>query len=295
MPPPRTSSIRSRAIAAVAVALPFVALQFTALSFLALPFVALAPAEAAGTNAASVQASPTPRAFYLRAGIAFDRSMNTRFQDRDCRAPRPGHFYGCGPGVDGAPYSSPGGFGTMTGFEIGIGHLAFSPIRLEASVQYRPSFSFDGHHNYTRRSPRTVSADMSSLSAFLSAYRDLPGIGPARPGSFRPFVGGGIGLARIDIDETRLDFPLTFVTLPGGQRTNFAWMLTAGVATPLGEGATLDLAWRYTHSGTVETGPGTGRTVCRAEGCGLASEYPVPETRADLRSHGLSLSVRYAF
>ena len=261
----------------------------------AVSFMVSGPALATGASGTSAQASPTTRDFYLRAGLSLDRSRETRFQDRDCSAPRPGHFYGCGPGIDGAPHSALGDFGSMTGFELGMGYRATSSVRLEASVQYRPSFSFDGQHNYTRRAPRTVAADASSLSAFLAALIDLPAPGSPRIGSFRPFVGGGIGLSRIETDDTRIEFPITVVTIPGGDRTNFAWLLTAGAATPLGERATLEIAWRFTHSGTAETGRGTGRTACRTKGCDLESEYEVPETRARLRSHGLHLSVRYAF
>ena len=260
---------------------------------------ATVPAERTAAPTASAGGAPpeaSPRGdFYLRAGIAFDRSRETRFRDRDCNAPRPGHFYGCGPGVDGAPYSSLGGFGTISGFELGIGYFASPPIRIETSVQYRPSFSFTGHHNYSRKPPRSVSADMSSLSAIVAAHVDLAGLGVSRLGPFSPFVGGGVGLARIDIDETRLNFRETVVILPGERRVNFAWMLAAGVAAPLGERMTLDLAWRYTNSGSVVTGRGTGRTECRIKGCERDSEYEVPETRANLRSHGLHVSVRYAF
>ena len=213
--------------------------------------------------------------------------------DRDCGAPRPGHFYGCGPGVDGAPYSSLGDFGTIAGIELGIGYVVSPVLRVDATAQFRPRFSFEGHSNYIRQHPKTVSADASSFSAMLSAYADLPGLGMPRLGPFSPFVGGGIGLSRIDIDDMRLDFPITVVTLPGGNRTNFAWVLTAGLSTSLGERMTLDLAWRYTDSGTVETGRGTGRTACRTEGCGRASNYEVPETRARLATHGLHLSIRY--
>ena len=230
---------------------------------------------------------------YLRAGLALDWSRDARFMDPDCGAPRPGHFYGCGPGVDGAPFSSLGDFGTIAGIEIGIGHVVSPVLRVDASAQFRPRFSFEGHSNYIRQHPRTVSADASSFSAMLSAYADLPGLGVPRLGPFSPFVGAGIGLSRIDIDDMRLDFPITVVTLPGGNRTNFAWMLTAGLSTSLGERMTLDLAWRYTDSGPVETGRGTGRTACRTEGCGRASNYEVPETRARLATHGLHLSIRY--
>lgn len=258
------------------------------------PLTAPAPSPSAGVAApAPAGVQPSSR-LYLRAGLSLDRSRETRFKDRDCGAPRPGHFYGCGPGVDGAPFSSLGDFGTIAGIELGIGYVASPVLRVDATAEIRPEFSFDGHSNYLRQHPKTVSADASSLSAMLSAYVDLARLGLPRFGPFTPFVGGGVGLSRIDIDDMRLDFPETVVTIPGGHRTSFAWMLTAGLSTSLGERMTLDLAWRYTDFGAVETGRGTARTVCRNEGCGRASSYPVPETYARLATHGLRLSIRYS-
>ena len=276
MLPTQTSSLRSARAATIA--------AITSLMLLA------SPAEGAGNGKTAAKSSD----FYLRAGIGLDWSRNTRFKDRDCTAPLPGHFYGCGPGVDGAPYSSPGDFGTMVGFELGTGFIVSPALRLEAIAEYRPRFSFEGHHNYNLRTPRTVSADASSLSGMLGAYLDLPGLGVPRLGPFSPFVGGGIGFTRIDLDSTRLDFPITYVTIPGGRRTNASWMVTAGVATALDERLTLDLAWRYTDSGTVETESGTGTTF-RRDGSRAPNRYGVGPTRANLSSHGLRLSIRYAF
>ena len=275
MLPRHASSLRSARAATIA--------AITSLSL-------LAPPAEAGNGEAAAKSND----FYLRAGVGLDWSRKTRFMDRDCTVPLPGHFYGCGPGVDGAPYSSPGDFGTMVGFELGVGANVSPALRVEATAEYRPHFSFEGHHNYNLRTPRTVSADASSLSAMLGAYLDLPELGAPRLGPFSPFVGGGIGFTRIDIDSTRLDFPLTFVTIPGGRRTNFSWMVTAGLATALNERLTLDLAWRYTDSGTVETEPGTAATVWR-DARSEPNMYGVGRTRADLSSHGLRLSLRYAF
>ena len=277
MPHQHASGLRFLRIAAAAAAIP-------AMVSMVCPSAAVAETGATDSN---------PRKFYVRAGVALDRSREARFEDEDCARPRPGNFYGCR--RDGTPHGSSGDFGTMAAVELGLGYHASPRLRLEAGVQHRPRFTFRGHHSYRRTAPRSTSADASSVSVMLATYLDLgepggPGLGP-----FRPFIGGGIGLSRIKVEKTRLDFPKTTVGLPAGHQTNFAWSLTAGVATPLGERATLDLAWRYTHFGTVETGRGTGRTVCRTEGCGLESEYAVPETRADLRSHGLHVSIRYAF
>ena len=302
MLPMRAANPRSLLAAATAAAISL-AISVPAAAGAAGTDAPTAPTAAKSTTGDTTESGRTPeiaaasdgRRLYVRTGMTIDQSKETRFRDGSCAAPRPGHFYGCGPGVDGAPYSSLGDFGTMVGFEVGIGYVASPALRMEAGVQYRPGFSFEGHHNYSRRLPRSVSADLSSLSATVAGYLDLPALGRTRFGPSRPFVGAGIGLARIDIDEMHLNFRRTVVTLPGDDRINLAWMLTAGVAVPVGEVATLDLAWRYTDFGTVETGRGTGRTVCRIEGCGLASEYAVPETLADLASHGLYISLRFAF
>ncbi len=127
-----------------------------------------------------------------------------------------------------------------------------------------------------------------------AAYVDFaepgfPGLGP-----FSPFIGAGVGAGLVEIDDTLMTFPKTRTVVPGGGRVGLAWMLTAGVAAPPGEKTTLDLAWRYTDLGAVETDRGEGRVVWRD-----GSRAPVPldlaATRATLRGHGLRLSLRYAF
>ena len=268
------------------------------------PSIALAQSADTGTESASdASASVSSRngaahTFYVRTGVALDWSEQVRFKDDDCLSVTPAALYGCGPGSDGAPLSSLGDFGTVAGFEIGVGRVATPSLRLEGIVQYRPSFSFDGRANFTqdRTYKRMVSADLSSLSAMAAAYLDLHALGLPRFGPLDPFVGGGIGVSRIDIGETRMEHPeaRTVTILPGGHRVNLVWMVTAGVATRLGERTILDLAWRYTDSGTVETGRSRARVVWR-DGSRDPLEFDVAGTQANLSSHGLSLSVRYAF
>ena len=239
--------------------------------------------------------SPALDELYFRAGILVDRPKETRFLDADCASVSPAALYGCGAGPDGMPRSSVGDFGTTSGFEIGLGYPVAPALRLEALVQYRPGFSFTGRANFlepTRR--QEVSADLSTLSGMLAAYLDLTVLGLPPLGPALPFVGAGGGLSRIDIGETHMEFPKTRTIVPGEERVNLAWMLAAGIALPLGEGAVLDLAWRYTDHGSVETGRAKGRVVWRD-----GSREPLPldlaETRASLRGHGLALSLRYPF
>ncbi len=252
------------------------------------------PIPGAAAVAAQVSSGATvSNDFYFVAGFVLDRSGETRFKDKDCSSPM--HLYGCTTGIDDSPLGSFGDFGTMAGVELGGGYVAAPFLRLEAAVQYRPSFSFEGRANFLQTAgQQSVSADLSSLSGMLAAYLDLPGLGLPRPGPFSPFIGGGIGLSRIDIDETRMEFPKTTTIVAGERRVNPARMLTAGVAMFSGKTVTLDLAWRYTDFGAVETGKARGRIVWR-DGSRDPLEIDLDKTRANLSSHELRVSVRYAF
>lgn len=230
--------------------------------------------------------------FYLRVGGSLEAADETRFKDKSCSSTSPAALYGCGTGNDGAPKSTLGDFGTMAGFELGIGRLVTPVLRLETVLQHRPSFSFKGRANFVQTTARqTVSADLSSLSGMVAAYVDLPRLGLSR---FGPFVGAGAGVSRIDIGETRMEFPKTATIVPGGQRVGIARMLMAGVGITLTETVTLDLGYRYRNSGTAETGRATGRIVWH-DGSREPLELSLAETRARVSSQGLWVSLRYGF
>ena len=221
-------------------------------------------AATAGLAAATLMASGPVAAedFYLRTGIGLDRSAETRFTDTDCASLSPAALYGCGPGPDGAPRSSLGDFGTRTGLGLGIGYAAAFSTRFEVLMEYHPRFAFEGHANFLESTrQQSVSAALSSLSGLLTAYVDLPRLGLPRLGPFSPFIGSGVGVARLELDDTRMTFPKTTTLVPGARRVNLAWILMTGVATSLSEAVTLDLAWRYTDLGDVETGRAKGQVV----------------------------------
>lgn len=233
-------------------------------------------------------------AFYVRTGVFLDGSEPTRFRDEDCSSTSPAALYGCGDGVDGAPLSSLGDFGTAGGIDLGLGYVIAPAMRLEAVVQHHPRIPFKGRANFRQTTDRQdVSARLSTVTGMLAAYVDLPALGLPRVGPFSPFVGAGAGLSRVRIGETRMEFPKTRTIVPAGRRTGFAWMATAGLAVPLSEKVTVDLAWRYTDYGDVETGKATGRIEFR-DGR-PAVPLPLARTKADLRRHGAVLSLRYAF
>ena len=267
---------------------------------------------------------------YARGGVLLDWSQDTRFKDADCASTTSAALYGCGTGNDGAPRSSHGNFGVIPGLEIGLGYAIVPALRLEAAVQYRPDFSFDGRANFKggalddRSARQDVAAELSSLSGMLTAYLDISELLLFQYKSVGPFIGVGGGLSRIEIGETRMDFPKTSTIVPGGEQVNFSWMLTAGLSISLSPRLMLDVGWRYTDHGTIETASGEGRVVCGvaiSDNCKAFNEqrkalnkkrqqaepplpplplvpFPLPDlakTKGDLRSHGVIVSLRYAF
>ncbi|MDE0046023.1 MAG: outer membrane beta-barrel protein [bacterium] len=232
--------------------------------------------------------------YYLRSGIGLDRPETTAFTDTDCSTTTPAALYGCGTGGDGAPYRSAGDFGTMPSVELGLGYET-GVVRFEVLVEYRPDFSFDGRANFLAPERRQeVSADLSSLSGMIAGFVDLDALGVPQFGPFVPFIGAGIGAAHTRIGQTTMTFPATTTTVPGGSHTGLAWMATAGVALALSERVSLDLAWRYTDLGEVRTPRGPGRVVWR-DGSRAPLPLDLAPTKARLKSHGVRLSLRYAF
>ena len=230
---------------------------------------------------------------YLRTGLDLSRPADTHFTDADCASLVPAALYGCGVGGDGAPLRSVGDVGPVAGVELGLGYAVAPAVRLEALLTSRPQFTFDGHANFLAPDrEQSVSVDLSSLSGILAVYVDLPGVGVRPLGPLSPFVGGGLGATRVASGETRLTFPKTRTLVPGTRRTALTWRLTAGVGMSWGERATLDLAWRYTDAGVIETGAGPGR-VEWLDGSRDPVGLDLAPTQAPLRSHGLHLSLRY--
>lgn len=230
---------------------------------------------------------------YLRVGIGLDLPTETEFRDVNCEVEQP--LYGCGTGPDGAPLRSAGDFSTASSFEVGIGGPVAPAVRMEAIVEYRPRLAFSGHANYLAPDrQQSVSVDASALSGMVAAYADLPALGLPKLGPFEPFVGAGVGVALVRAGETQMMFPRTTTHVPGGHRTGLAWMLTAGVATALGESTTLEIAWRYSDLGMVETATGDGRVVWN-DGSRDPLMLDQGASEAHLRNHGFRLSLRQLF
>ena len=244
------------------------------------------------SGAALAAESAAAESFYLRGGFGLERPAAAAFADVDCQSASPAALYGCGRASDGSPRRSAGSIANPSVFELGVGYNTGNALRLELSADYRPSIAFSGKANFLAPDRRqSYAVNGSSVSAMLAGYFDIPGLGEAGSG---PFVGAGIGVAEKTTAESRIEFPATSTVVPGGSHTDTVWMITAGWSVPVGDGMTLDLAWRYTDLGEMRTGAGKGKVVWRD-----GSRSPIPlnlaPTSAEFKSHGLRLSLRYRF
>lgn len=138
----------------------------------------------------------------------------------------------------------------------------------------------------------SYSADFRTTVIMATGYVDIAGLfAPRSFGAFEPFVGAGIGGARVNVSN--LSFSNTAVAntffLPEGEETKFAWKLTAGTGIRVAPRWRVDVAYAYYDLGTVNTEAGA-----------VTSSPPFgPLTTSGFnfraRSHSIETGLRYDF
>ncbi len=253
---------------------------------------------AAGADAASY-------APYLSAGVALVRARDARFVD------------GADAG-NAALYGSPQIFDAGA-FDDGLRfHLAAGvrlPYRLRAQLElgWARALDWRGNTNYRTSGARQPSkATLDTWQLLLAGFHDFPAwdIAPGRRA--RPFLGAGLGITGYRLGGYVQRFPepddpqgplrrgpggeIPFTALPGGSGRNFTWMLTAGIAIPIGGSTHLDLSYRYIDAGEIRTDAGD-IAIVRYREDGTRREIPVriDETAADYQTHALLAALRYEF
>lgn len=217
---------------------------------------------------------------FVRAGIGAERARDTVIRDRDCTSTQPPALFGCG-------FEARGSLGNVPTFELAIG--AGTRTRVELAFAQR-SFELAATSNFTGvTGEQNVSADVRSLSMFVNGAIDLA------PQSWRvrPFVTAGAGLASNATSAVVYSFPgiaPNAVTItPGGQRTDFAWNVGGGATFDLCPNLSLDLTLRHTDLGQMHSPRGIARIIRPTR----TLELEIDETRGDLASRGVTLSLRW--
>jgi len=271
-------------------------------SLVALPQLAaaqpvVAQAEAVAAQAVAAQAAAAPglnerSGPYLRLGAGLDWSDPSSFRDQgSCSGNTPPALFGCGAGQNGRSLQAAGSFGQTPVLDGALGYRFTSWLRAEALLSWRPQLAYSGQSNFLGAgASQPVNGAVDSLAGFAVAYVDLP-----RIAGVRPFLGAGLGGARNHLDGVTYRFPSiaakASTTTAAGSSSGFAYLLTAGVAVPLSERLSLDLAYRFSDLGQVRSRSGSA-TIVRPRG---TRSLTIAGTEADLQTQGLQVSLRYAF
>lgn len=122
------------------------------------------------------------------------------------------------------------------GFVLGgaVGKRINQNWRVEAELSYA-SYKADDH-TYNGIPSGPVDGDLNAVYLLANAWYDIP-----TSGNFSPYVGGGIGAARVNGD-TFFDGN-AYGYGPG--ETKLAYQIGAGVTIPLGSNKSLDVGYRY--------------------------------------------------
>ena len=225
--------------------------------------------------------------FYAGLGYGLERPSKAEPADGDCSAVRPAPRDGCGTGASRTPFRM---------FEDLAGAPAVEPVaeppplrtaRIEWMTGQGAAIAFEEPSDSSEPEKRR------SLSRFIAPSFDIPAIGAPGQGSLSPFLGGGMGAVRTGSGEAPISSWDIGPFVPGASKVGTAWMVTAGVAATLSARATVELSWRYNHSGEAKTGRGSGRVEWRERG------RPIPTnlapTGVEAKSHGVRLSLHYGF
>jgi opacity protein-like surface antigen len=243
----------------------------------------------AGTEPAAAQIA-IAGTWYLRGDIGWSGSTNANVHDRN------GDLTVNPLIVNPPPAAITGITGTLSGIGsalaagVGVGAQFTSSIRGDIVYTYRGNYGLNDTDDAVP--PRTFSADISSNSVMATAYWDFP-----IENSVVAYGGFGLGWANVKMSNISSDHFLVAVPhivgatgipfAPDGNTDNFAWQLTAGVAFPIGNGALVDIFYRYFDAGHVQTAAGD-ITVdgTRVGGYGGAE--------GALHAHELGLSIRFS-
>jgi len=250
--------------------------------------VSFAPAQAADLGYGSIKDIPPPppsgRAWYLKGTIGM-------------KNPEPDSIRGVGgigPGTEDFTVHHQDIKSTaLFGLGIGVEHSRW--LRFDLTGEYRGKQLFVAQDSY-RSGPCTgpgidpgencgtneYTADIESWLGLVNAYIDL--------GTWRgitPYVGGGIGFASLTTmgyKDVNVPANSVFYGDKDHTDTNFAWALYAGMSYDVTPQFTIDLGYRYTDLGTIETG-----TASAYDGSASIGGLEI----RDITSHDLLLSARY--
>jgi opacity protein-like surface antigen len=230
--------------------------------------------------------------WYIRGGLGWEWSLDAQFYDPDSSSTNPPALFGTIPGNDGRQIGAYGDFGKYPVYEAAFGMQALEWLRTDISLTWRPNVDFTGEANFAISSPnQPVSADGETWTAMLNLFLEPARLIGFDTGIFIPYIGIGAGASHNRIDRMTYLFPDGVIhkisITPSGSKTDFAYAVAAGTGIRLSRDFILDISYRYSDLGRMETDSGNMYMNHVPAGIGIAG------TAARIRTHGIVLGLRY--
>ena len=229
---------------------------------------------------------------YFKTFVVFAVFLTTLFASKTSDAGDDGSYYfkgEIGYGFPNDPSQVTGG-GTSAENEsnddfrkygIGLGFNPDGPMRTELSFAYSPGMKATSNGSFNT----TARGGMDNYLFMMNAYYDFE----EAHESFVPYISGGIGLSRMETDDTKVTNAAFGINLSEGGETknNLGWALGLGAAIKMEENVSLDIGYRFLGMG-------------KAEGSGVFSGTPVTPSNSGGRvdnffAHELYLGLRIGF
>ncbi len=173
-------------------------------------------------------------------------------------------------------------------FGLGVGYEWNKWLRFDVTGEYRGETGFHGLDTWFDGVNARFNKYTGKKSEWLflaNVYADL-----GTWYAFTPFVGAGIGAAKITMHSFR-DAGISATGTPtlayadAESKWNFAWALHAGVSYKVTPAVSIEFAYRYTHLGDGQTGD-----IIAFDGTNNVFN---PMHFKDITSHDLKLGIRW--
>jgi opacity protein-like surface antigen len=209
---------------------------------------------------------------YWRVDLGASKSVGADIRDKD-----PADLIITSGGPGNPTPSSLDGLGAGFFVSGGYGVRLRPEMRGEVTLGYR-SYKLDAADG----SSTTFKADITSIVLMANGYYEIGS------GTWRPYVGAGLGFAQNKFGSFTTEGPAGSFTGPSGTKTGFAWALMAGAGVPLSEKRTLDFGYRYIDLGKIETSSGE-----LVDNSPTGAPAPTNGLTGNLRAHELFVGLRF--
>ena len=217
--------------------------------------------------------------YYLRADHNLMAPLKDDFTDTGC--PAAAAVIGCGDRVEPEWAED---MGADLGAGIGGGGWIGDTVRwdLQAIYNHRLPFTGNGALSGDRLEGR-VDVFRTVGSLYLHPLRHLGyTLGP-----WSPYVGAGVGIAHINVEDLDRIGAAGRTDNPGGSDWQGTYQFTLGTDIDIGRRTAIDSGYRYVDMGEVSTDSGS---ACLNGACSAVSGVV-----ADLTAHELTVGLRHRF